>query len=273
MRLDLPVPTTVAGRAGLAAVLADPDGCLLGCDYDGTLAPIVADPAAAVPQPGALDALVRLASLLGWVAVVTGRPATATVDLGGLDAVPGLVVMGSYGAERWSGGRLERTAEPLPETVYDAVRRVVAESGTSGVRIERKGIAVAVHVRSCPDPDTALHELVAPLVAVARDHALTVEPGRFVVELRRPGSDKGSALRGLVDERAARSVVFIGDDLGDLAAFAEVDALRTTGRCVGLTVASSSEEAPAVAASADLVVDGPPGVVDLLGSLVDAVAG
>ena len=90
-----------------------------------------------------------------------------------------------------------------------------------------------------------------------------VEPGRFVVELRRPGSDKGSALRALVAQRQARSVVFVGDDLGDLAAFAEVDALRRTGRCAGLTVASSSVEAPAVAAAADLVVDGPPGVVAL----------
>ena len=108
---------------------------------------------------------------------------------------------------------------------------------------------------------------------MARAHGLTVEPGRYVVELRRSGSDKGSALRALADERGARSVVFAGDDLGDLAAFAEVDAIRTTGRGSGLTVASSSDEAPAVAAAADLVVDGPAGVVAFLEALIAALEG
>ncbi len=67
-------------------------------------------------------------------------------------------------------------------------------------------------------------------------------------------------------------MVFVGDDLGDLAAFAEVDALRLTGSCAGLTVASSSVEAPAVAAAADLVVDGPAGVVALLQALAARLA-
>ena len=270
----LPVPRTAAGRLGLAAVLADPSGCLLACDYDGTLAPIVPDPAAARPHPGAVDALGALALLLGSVAVVTGRPAATAVALGGLDAIPGLVVLGSYGAERWEAGMPgSAVALPLADDVIRDVEEVVATEGSVGVRVETKGIAVAVHVRSCPQPEAVLERLRPPLVAVAREHGLTVEPGRYVVELRRSGSDKGSALRRLADERGARSVVFAGDDLGDLAAFAEVDALRTTGRGPGLTVASSSEEAPAVAASADLVVDGPAGVVAFLDALVTALEG
>ena len=195
------------------------------------------------------------------------------MSLGGLDAIPGLVVLGSYGAERWSAGRLESTpVAALSDDVLAAVDSVVDAAAIAGVRVERKGVAVAVHVRTSADPGAALGALLPRLVVVAHASGLIVEPGRLVVE-RPPGSNKGSALRGLVDERQARSVVFLGDDLGDLAAFAEVEALRSTGRCAGLTVASSSVEAPAVAASADLVVDGPAGVVAFLEALLVAVRG
>jgi trehalose 6-phosphate phosphatase len=91
----LPVPATAAGRAGLAAILRAPGRALIAVDYDGTLAPIVTDPAAAVPHPGAIAALRDVAARAGTVAVITGRPARAAVEIGGLDAVPGLIVLGS----------------------------------------------------------------------------------------------------------------------------------------------------------------------------------
>jgi trehalose 6-phosphate phosphatase len=89
----------------------------------------------------------------------------------------------------------------------------------------------------------------------------------MVIELRPPGTDKGTALRSLVDDRSARSVLYAGDDLGDLAAYAAVEELRSHG-VAGLTVCASSEEVPQLAARADIVVGGPAGVVDLLDSLV-----
>ncbi|MGB6578883.1 MAG: trehalose-phosphatase, partial [Streptosporangiaceae bacterium] len=92
------------------------------------------------------------------------------------------------------------------------------------------------------------------------------EPGRFVIELRPPGVDKGTALTGLADERAARSVLFSGDDLGDLPAFAAVRSLRAGG-IPGCAVASASAESPQVAAEADLVVAGPGGIVALLAAI------
>jgi trehalose 6-phosphate phosphatase len=60
--------------------------------------------------------------------------------------------------------------------------------------------------------------------------------------------------------------MFCGDDLGDLAAFAAVRTLRSSG-IPGLTVCSASSESPQVAAEADLVVDGPDGIVALLQAL------
>ena len=40
---------------------------LVVCDYDGTLAPLVDDPAAASPDPAALDALTAMKSVKGAV--------------------------------------------------------------------------------------------------------------------------------------------------------------------------------------------------------------
>ena len=106
MTASLPVPLTPEGRAGLAALLGDPGRALVALDFDGTLSPIVADPAAARAHPGAVPALRRVAAAVGTLAVITGRPAASAVDLGGFAAVPGLTVLGHYGLERWAGGTL-----------------------------------------------------------------------------------------------------------------------------------------------------------------------
>jgi trehalose 6-phosphate phosphatase len=78
--------------------------------------------------------------------------------------------------------------------------------------------------------------------------------------------DKGAALRALVAELGSTSVLYTGDDLGDLAAFDAVEALRAEG-VPGVTVCSASDEVLTLAERADLVVDGPPGVVRLVESL------
>jgi trehalose 6-phosphate phosphatase len=265
---------TAEGRAGLDAILADPAHALVASDFDGTLSPIVADPAAATAQPGAAAALARLAAAVGTVAIITGRPTAGAVALGGFAGVPGLIVLGHYGAERWQDGAA--TAAPVPDGVAVARRALpdllAAAGAAGGIRIEDKGNAVAVHTRQAADPEAALARLREPLATLAADAGLTLEPGRFVLELRPPGIDKGAALRALASEREARAVLFCGDDLGDLAAFAALRDLRAGGvPCCA--VASLSAESPQVAAAADLVVDGPPGVVRLLAELADAISG
>src|SRR5580658_10495558 len=112
---------TAAGRACLAAMSADPAHALVATDYDGTLAPIVEDPAAAAPAPGAVAALAMLAGRAGTVAVITGRAAMDAVSLGGLADVPGLIVLGHYGAQRWQGGVLSEP--PVPPGVQPSGRR------------------------------------------------------------------------------------------------------------------------------------------------------
>lgn len=101
---SVPVPRTAAGRDGLAALLAHPERAVIALDFDGTLADIVPDPEKARAHDGAVAALGRLAPRLRAAAVITGRPATVAVRLGGFAEAPGLdqlTVLGHYGAERW----------------------------------------------------------------------------------------------------------------------------------------------------------------------------
>jgi trehalose 6-phosphate phosphatase len=267
--LSLPRARTDSGQAGLDAILADPRRALIASDFDGTLAEIVPDPAAARAYPGAADVLGRLAPLVGTVAIISGRPAADAVRLGGFRGVDGLIVLGQYGAERWENGGL--TAAHVPDGVA-AVRAALpdllaAADAPDGTRIEDKGTALAVHTRQTAHPEEALERLREPLAKLATETGLALEPGRFVLEIRAPGIDKGAALQSLVRERGARSVLYFGDDLGDLAAFAALGELRADG-IPGCSVASLSSETPQVAGAADLVVDGPAGVVRLLAALV-----
>ncbi|GIH97525.1 trehalose-phosphatase [Planobispora siamensis] len=244
---------------GLEAILTDPAGSVIGLDFDGTLAPIVSDPEAARIHPAGPGVLARLGDLVGSLVVITGRPAATAVEYGSLDKVPGLVVLGHYGLERWEGGVL---ATP---PVHPGLGRVRAElpglvAPFEGVRIEDKGRAVAVHTRRAPQPQAALDALRAPVTMLAAETGLAVEPGKFVLELRPPGTNKGTTLNAFLQERSARAVLFAGDDLGDVAAF---EAVRSCG-LPGVTVFSGS---PELTVEADIVVDGPAGVIDLLDSI------
>ncbi|MGW2385420.1 trehalose-phosphatase [Streptomyces sp. NPDC001658] len=273
----MPAPVTPAGRDGLAAILRRPERAVIALDFDGTLAPIVADPEQARAHPEAVPALAVLAPKVAAVAVVTGRPAGVAVRHGGFAGVAGLehlVVLGHYGAERWDAVTGTVNA-PAPHPGVAAARaelpgfldRIGAWQGTW---IEEKGRAVAVHTRRASDPQAAFEALRAPLTDLATRHGLIVEPGRMVLELRPPGMDKGVALSEYAREISAESVLYAGDDLGDLPAFGAVDKLRSDGT-PGLLVCSGSDEVTELRERADLVVDGPEGVVRLLRALADRI--
>ncbi|MFD7125575.1 MULTISPECIES: trehalose-phosphatase [Streptomyces] len=274
----LPHPTTPAGREGLDAVLARPDRAVVALDFDGTLADIVPDPEQARAHPGTVAALAALAPKVAAVAVITGRPAGVAVRYGGFAGVPGLehlVVLGHYGAERWDAVTGTVNA-PAPHPGVAAVRAelpgVLHEfESWHGTWIEEKGQAVAVHTRRAEDPQAAFETLRGPLGELAAKHGLIVEPGRLVLELRPPGMDKGVALATFVAELDAESVIYAGDDLGDLAAFAAVEKLRTEGPdgIPGLLVCSGSAEVPELAERADLSVPGPAAVVAFLAALAE----
>jgi trehalose 6-phosphate phosphatase len=270
----LRAPLTAAGRAGLTALVEQPGRALIGLDFDGTLAPIVADPSAARADPAATAVLARLSRLAGTVAIITGRPAAEAAEFAALRSAPGVIVLGHYGSERWENGNLTSPAPPPGLEIARAeLPGLLASAGAdAGTFVEYKRQAVAVHTRRAAEPEAELELLRAPLARLADRTGLAVEPGRLVIELRAPGSDKGRAIRELAAQRSAAAIMFCGDDLGDLPAFSAVRELRAEGT-PGLAVCSGSAEVPELAGEADLVVDGPAGVILLLTGLADAFAG
>ncbi len=254
-------------------VRALPD-VVVGLDFDGTLAPIVADPQSACIHPDAADALLGLAGHVLAVAVITGRPARQVLDLGGLEEVgrgfaergSELHVFGQYGHEHWSSVT-EHVDSPRPPEVLAAFERdlpaVLRRHDAAEAWVEEKGLAVAVHTRRLPDAKEAFERLLPALRELAQAHDLTLEPGRNVIEVRTPGAHKGQAVERLVEDLDPRGFAFAGDDLGDLEAFEALGRLDGAGLST-LRVCSASDEESALLPHADVVVHGPDGVLDLL---------
>ncbi|MEX0665878.1 MAG: trehalose-phosphatase [Acidimicrobiia bacterium] len=234
-------------------------------DFDGTLAPIVNDPATAAPLPESLSALRTLSEHLGLVAVVSGRPVEFLREKIPIDDV---VLIGQYGLERLVDGRVE--LDPRAVEYVGAVARAAAqaEERWPALRIERKGeIAFTVHWRTAPndepDPDD--------LSALAVEHGLAMQPGRKACELRPPVPvDKGTVFQGLAYRYESKA--FAGDDSGDLAAFAqEFGDVDRTPQAVRIAV-RSTEAPPELLELAHVIVDGPAGLAALLTELADAVS-
>ena len=252
-----------AAAARLARRAAEVAVCL---DFDGTIAPIVEDPAAARPLPGMVDLLGPLADRYAAAAIVSGRPATY---LASHAAAPGVRYLGMYGLAEIVEGRVQ--VDPRLEAARPAVEAAREELAgdpavtASGAHLEDKRYAVAVHTRRVAEPGRWAGPIGQAAARVAARHGLEVVPGRMVWELRpQVRSDKGDAVRRVAAESGARRLVVVGDDRGDLPAFAVA-----AERGDGLRGAVRSAEAPAeLLAAADLAVDGPEGVRELLEHLL-----
>ena len=270
--------TSAAAEQRWADLVTVASRVVVGLDFDGTLAPIVDDPAHAHIHPDAPGVLEELAGRVAAVAVVTGRPARQALALGGLDEVGRaigdagreLYVFGQYGSERWSSVD-SRIVSPRPPrglfAFLGALPGILRRADADGAHVEEKGLAIAVHTRRLPDPEAAYDALLPRLQELAERHGMTVEPGRHVIEARAPGMDKGQVVRRLMSELDAGGFLFAGDDLGDLEAFDAVEELREQG-VPTLLVCSLSEEESALANRADVLVDGPEGVLELLRTLI-----
>jgi trehalose 6-phosphate phosphatase len=94
-----------------------------------------------------------------------------------------------------------------------------------------------------------------------------------VLEVRPPIKiDKGSGIRRLLGEVGPEidSAMYVGDDTTDLDAFRALGELVTEGRLVrALRVGVTSDEGPSeITGEADVAVNGPEGVSELLAALI-----
>ncbi len=256
--MELPAP--------LLPLAAHPREAAVLVDFDGSISAIVDDPAAAHVLPGAREALAGLIRVIGTVAVVSGRPVeflARAIDL------PDLTLVGQYGLERMVDGRavVDARAEPYLDAVAAAAAEIERE--LPDLLVERKaGVAVTVHWRTAPERAAAADAVVE---RVARRHGLAVYQTKMARELRPPvRADKGTAVEALVE--SATNACFAGDDRGDLVAFAALARFRDAGRlehAVRIAV-GSAEAPPELLERADLVVDGPAGLVSVLEELARA---
>jgi trehalose 6-phosphate phosphatase len=248
---------------------------VVGLDFDGTLAPIVEDPESATIHPEAPTMLSELAQQVRAVVIITGRPARQVVRLGdlegiadGLPAEADLAVMGQYGHETWDSRDRSFTSPEAPpglQAFREELPDLLAAEHAQDAHVEEKGLAIAVHTRRLPDAQATFARLKERLGEAAERHDLHLEPGRMVLEVRTPGMHKGLAVRTALKDHAGGGVLFVGDDLGDLEAFEAVRSMAEDGLQT-LLVCSSSDEQDALHELADVVVDGPDGVMDFLES-------
>ncbi len=232
-------------------------------DFDGTLSEIVDEPSRAVPLPGAAEVLGQLATRFGRVAVLSGRPVTFLASW----FPPEVLLSGLYGLELVING--QRLDHPLGGVWREAVDDVAALSqarGPEGMRVEAKGLSLTLHYRGRPERRDDVRRWAERQAARS---GLDVRPARLSYELHPPiDVDKGTSLLELADDLSA--VCFLGDDVGDLPAFDALDQLAGSGTTAVRVGVRSAEVAPELVERADVVVDGPPGALDLLQALAAA---
>ena len=224
------------GLQGAIQQIAQVPYLLVCIDFDGTLAPIVEDPAQARALPESVNALLTLAGLPDTTAaVVSGRALRDLAELSGLP--PQVQLVGSHGSEFEAGfvAALDDAASQRRRDLLVAVRTVV--KGIPGVLLEEKPTGVAVHVRRATRPDAA-----AVLASLRRGPALLdgifATEGHEVLELSVVQSDKGHAIDLLRERSGASAAIFVGDDVTDERAF-----VRLTDSDVGVKVGAGDTAA------------------------------
>jgi trehalose 6-phosphate phosphatase len=252
--------------AALAPFLADPGRSAVVVDFDGTLAPIVDEPAAARPAPGAVEALDALAGRVAVVAVMSGRPVAFLRPL----LPPAVTLSGLYGLEVVRDGVQSDHPDAGPwRDVVAGVARMSTEDGPAGMDVEPKGLSLTLHYRRHPGAEAAVRDWAATQAARS---GLEMREAKMSVELHPPlPTDKGTALEALAGDLAA--VCYAGDDRGDLPAYDALDRLATRGVHTLRAAVHSTEAPPELLARADVVLDGPAAVVDLLRRLAGGGAG
>lgn len=212
-----------------------PDWALF-LDFDGTVVDFAPRPDQVRPGPDLAATLRRAAEALGGaLAVVTGRP-IREIDHW-LDARVAAVA-GVHGAERRSAdGRIASAlaGAPPPPVAAEAARARERLAGVAdacpGVVFEDKGCAFALHYRTVPERRRTCVDAVESL----RSPAFEVLAGAAVVELRRRGVHKGTAIAAFMAEPpfAGRTPVFVGDDVTDEDGFRTVNDMGGTSVLAG----------------------------------------
>jgi trehalose 6-phosphate phosphatase len=269
----------------------------LATDIDGTLSPIVNNPNTAFISERARYLLRYLkdSGCLEVTAVVTGRQALEARELVGID---GLYYIGNHGLETLPPGaatpvpvRAARPYQPLITSVLETLRYNLERLDSEVLRtlgeedwytkliFENKGITASIHYRQCIQARLVRQLILQQLESLARQAHLRITEGRRVIEVRPPIEvNKGTAVLSLAELYRLNSLIYLGDDVTDVAAFQSIKRLEQERHhslhqpFQGLTVGVfSSEMPPAIASAADMLVDGVDGVERFLMQIAEAL--
>jgi trehalose-phosphatase len=257
----------------LAPLRRNPAHSAILTDVDGTIAPIVADPAEARVPEATRELLRALAKRYGLVGCLSGRRALDARRVVGLDE---LAYSGNHGFELLLPGETEVRPDPsLDGHEADAHRFVDgldrAELERAGIRTEDKGAIVALHWRGAPN-EAAAESLAQEIASEAELEGLVPHRGRKVLEIRpNVAINKGIAVAALIAARPIDHALYGGDDRTDVDAFAALRTLHEDGELeTAVCIAVASDESPPeVSEGADITVPGPEGFVHVLEALSD----
>jgi trehalose 6-phosphate phosphatase len=211
--------------------------CAILLDVDGTILDLASTPREVRVPPSLRHDMTRLSERTGGaLALVSGRSLS---DLDLLFSPLRLPAIGGHGAEfrPHVGGELDlRRTVPLDAALKRAFAKV-AEIGP-GILIEDKGYSIGLHYRLAPNLGDAVTAAVDRICAEHRAASIEILRGKFVVEIKQNGFNKGTGVRELMryPPFVDRHPIFIGDDVTDESVFeiiAEFDGLAfSVGRMV-----------------------------------------
>jgi trehalose 6-phosphate phosphatase len=266
------VPPAATLVEALEPLRADPAHSAVLLDIDGTLAPIVRHAADAHVPEATRTLLIEISRRYGLVGCVSGRRAATARQI---VAIGSIAYVGNHGGEMLRPGATRAELDPdlgaWSERVGAfAVHAYTPEVHRARVRSEDKGAIAAFHWRGAPDEDAAA-ALVREIAARAEAEGFVVHWGRKVLEVRPPVAlDKGISIALLLRGAPVTAAMYVGDDATDLDAFRGLRELVQAGELESaLCVAVDSDEAPPeLGREADLTLDGPPAVRQLLEALL-----
>lgn len=236
-------------------------------DFDGTLSPIVDQAETAQLSPRIEALLKEMVTHISMLAIISGREIN---DLRKRIHFTEAKLIGNHGMEKWIDGR--RVLADGVEEDQSAIASVSAhleERIAEGVWLENKGLSLSLHYRSAKDPQKFKQEQLLEMQKLANRYGLRLSEGRMIFEFKvNVDVNKGDALNDLAQENELNALIYIGDDITDMAAFAACKALRKKGiKAYGIGV-KSEESDPQVVASADYFLEGLTEVEDLLSWLM-----
>lgn len=253
-----------APRDWISTFKADPRRSGIFLDFDGTLSAIAPIPTEASLHPRAAEILPDLARRYP-LCVMSGRRAASVASLVGLAHVH---YVGLHGME-WMEDEPHIDPEVLPYLpTLERAREELAGSlpELPGVYLESKLASVSLHFRQAPGEEDRVVQLAEGL---ADNLGLKLDRGRMTVELRPPVDiDKGTVLIRMAAGWRLKRALYAGDDLTDVYAFRGLRYIMKEGGFEGIAIAVLSPEIPVeLEAVADVTVNGPDGLLDLLSQL------